>query len=133
MEVLRKRMKTADGSEEGTAGGVDAGVEEEMTATAGSDEMIQVCSEEMESDIQRILEKIDRFTQQLSEMLETGKQLFKDLSSEFEERLIMIHREQMEKWQHDIKLLRMIDSTNEASRALLNNAQLHLLQNVREN
>ncbi|PKU82780.1 uncharacterized protein LOC110096943 [Dendrobium catenatum] len=132
MEVLRKRKKTTEGSTEGTDAGVEAGVEEEMMATAGSDEMIQV-SEEMESDIQRILEKIDRFTQQVSEMLETGKQLFKDLSSEFEERMILIHREQMEKWQDDIKLLRMIDSTNEASRALLQNAQLHLLENVREN
>ncbi|KAI0513669.1 hypothetical protein KFK09_009699 [Dendrobium nobile] len=132
MEVLRKRKKTTEGSAEGTDAGVEAGVEEEMMATAGSDEMIQV-SEEMESDIQRILEKIDRFTQQVSEMLETGKQLFKDLSSEFEERMILIHREQMEKWQDDIKLLRMIDSTNEASRSLLQNAQLHLLENVREN
>ncbi|KAL0920262.1 hypothetical protein M5K25_009383 [Dendrobium thyrsiflorum] len=132
MEVLRKRKKTTEGSTEGTDAGVEAGVEEEMMATAGSDEMIQV-SEEMESDIQRILEKIDRFTQQVSEMLETGKQLFKDLSSEFEERMILIHREQMEKWQDDIKLLRIIDSTNEGSRALLQNAQLHLLENVRDN
>lgn len=54
-----------EGSEEGATGGVETGAEEEMMATAGSDEMIQVCSEEMESDIQRILEKIDRFTQQV--------------------------------------------------------------------
>ncbi|KAK8970878.1 hypothetical protein KSP40_PGU010629 [Platanthera guangdongensis] len=133
MEGLRKRMKTTEGSEMETAAGVKVGVEEEVMATAGSEEIVPACSEEMDSDIQRILEKIERFTQQVSEMLESGKQMFKDLSSEFEERLILIHREQMEKWQDEIKELRMIDSTNESSRELLHNAQIHLLQNVREN
>nr|CAD1816821.1 unnamed protein product [Ananas comosus var. bracteatus] len=53
-----------------------------------------------------------------------------DLTAEFEDRLISIHKEQMEKWQEEIKELRAQDASNEASRSLLQNAQFHLLQNV---
>ncbi|KAG0450546.1 hypothetical protein HPP92_017834 [Vanilla planifolia] len=133
MEVFPKRMKKAEGSEGQSAALDEACVGEEMMATEQSMEIANVCSEEMESNIQCILDKIDHFTQQVSDVLEAGKQLFKDLSIEYEERLIMIHREQMEKWQDDIKELRMLDSANEASKALLQNAQIHLLQNARDN
>jgi hypothetical protein len=43
-----------------------------------------------------------------------------------------IHREQVEKWEKEMKELRAHDSANEAARSLLHNAQFHLFQNVRE-
>ncbi|KAJ4798043.1 Purple acid phosphatase [Rhynchospora pubera] len=84
-------------------------------------------SEETELQIQRILHKINSFTHQVSEILEAGKALFKDLTTDFEERLISIHREQEE-----IKEIRAHDSANEAAGSLLRNAQFHLFQNVHE-
>ncbi|KAK1317635.1 Eukaryotic translation initiation factor 3 subunit C [Acorus calamus] len=65
----------------------------------------------------------------VSELLESGKAMFKDLSNEFEERLITIHREQIEKWQEEIKELKLLDAANEEANARLCNAQ-YLLQNV---
>ncbi|TYJ04930.1 hypothetical protein E1A91_A12G128400v1, partial [Gossypium mustelinum] len=91
-------------------------------------EAIIVGSEEMEFNISHILEKIKRFTQLVSELLESGKSMFKELSNDFEERLIMIHKEQMEKWQEEIKELRLMDASNEEATALLSNARF-LLQN----
>ncbi|KAF9601688.1 hypothetical protein IFM89_021818 [Coptis chinensis] len=108
-------------------GGNEQGAE--TTTTEGGGGGI-VGSEEMEIRINTILERIEQFTQQVSELLEAGKTLFKDLSAEFEERMITIHKEQMEKWQDEIKELRMLDASNEESNTLLLNARL-LLQNVR--
>ncbi|RYQ89629.1 hypothetical protein Ahy_B09g096173 isoform B [Arachis hypogaea] len=84
-------------------------------------------SEEMELNISLILEKIENFTQRVSELLESGKTMFKELSNEFEEKLIMIHKEQVEKWQEEIKELRAIDASNEEANAVLHNAR-YLLQ-----
>ncbi|XP_010914838.1 uncharacterized protein [Elaeis guineensis] len=125
MDVLHKRMKLTEEAG-GEKGGGEVAVDEttNMAAVAGS--------EEMELNIQRILEKIDHFTQQVSDLLEAVRTLFKDLSNEFEERLIAVHREQMDKWQEEINELRLQDASNEAARTLLQNAQDHLLQNVRE-
>ncbi|EHA8589428.1 hypothetical protein COCNU_scaffold009732G000050 [Cocos nucifera] len=89
-------------------------------------------SVDMELNIERILEKIDHFTQQVSDLLEAVRTLFKDLSNEFEERLITVHKEQMDKWQEEINELRLQDASNEAARTLLQNAQYHLLRNVHE-
>ncbi|KAM0948381.1 hypothetical protein DsansV1_C06g0058811 [Dioscorea sansibarensis] len=122
IEVLHKRMKTTQEGSEGD-GGVEASGEEAGIGTG---------SPEMEANIQRILEKIEGFTNRLSELLEAGKALFRELTTDFEDRLIAIHREHIEKWQEEIKQLRMIDASNEATRACLQNAQLHILQSVRE-
>ncbi|XP_039118434.1 uncharacterized protein LOC120254395 [Dioscorea cayenensis subsp. rotundata] len=121
IEVMRKRMKTTEGSEG------DGGVE-----VSGEEAGIGTGSPEMEANIQRILDKIEGFTNRVSELLEAGKALFRDLTTDFEDRLIAIHREQIEKWQEEIKQLRMIDASNEATRARLQNAQLHILQSVHE-
>ncbi|KAL2924485.1 hypothetical protein RDABS01_023353 [Bienertia sinuspersici] len=86
-------------------------------------------SEEMELGISRILEKVEAFNHLVSEMLESGKSLFNKLNQEFEERVLMIHKEQMEKWQDEIKELKMIDATNEEMNARLNNVK-SLLQTV---
>ncbi|KAI3962907.1 hypothetical protein MKW92_041093 [Papaver armeniacum] len=88
-------------------------------------ETVAVGSEEMESLINGVLEKIDRFTQQVSEMLDAGKTLFKDLSNEFEERIIGIHKEQIEKWQDEIKQLRSLDAMNEEA-----NTRLHMTRSL---
>ncbi|XP_038903067.1 uncharacterized protein LOC120089754 isoform X1 [Benincasa hispida] len=85
-------------------------------------------SEEMESNIACLLEKIESFTQLVSELLESGKTTFKDLSNEFEERIIAIHKDHVEKWQHEIKELRLLDSSNEEASTILCNAR-NLLQN----
>lgn len=86
-------------------------------------------SEEMNLGIARTLEKVERFNQLVSEILESGKSVFSKLSEEFEERVLMIHKEQMEKWQEEIKVLRMIDATNEEMNARLDNVKC-LLQTV---
>ncbi|KAL0554689.1 hypothetical protein IC582_008616 [Cucumis melo] len=85
-------------------------------------------SEEMESNIACLLEKIESFTQLVSELLESGKTAFKELINEFEERIIAIHKDHVEKWQHEIKELRLIDSSNEEVSTILCNAR-NLLQN----
>ncbi|KAL2235036.1 uncharacterized protein LOC105160542 [Sesamum indicum] len=86
-------------------------------------------SEQVEMEIAHILEKINNFTQMVSELLESGKSMLKELSNEFEERMILIHKEQMEKWQGEIKELRLLDAANEEIDALLNNAK-YLLENI---
>ncbi|KEH43144.1 hypothetical protein MtrunA17_Chr1g0193561 [Medicago truncatula] len=90
----------------------------------------QVGSEEMELNISLVLEKIENFTQRVSELLESGKTMFKELCNEFEEKLIMIHKEQVEKWQEEIKELRALDASNEEANALLQNAR-YVLQLTR--
>ncbi|KAJ6710186.1 hypothetical protein OIU74_011139 [Salix koriyanagi] len=87
-----------------------------------------VGSEEMELNIAHIFEKIERFTQMVSELLESGKAMFKEMSNEFEERLISIHKEEMEKWQEEIKVLRLLDASNEEASGILHNAR-YVLQN----
>ncbi|KAJ1408309.1 hypothetical protein SESBI_23590 [Sesbania bispinosa] len=82
-------------------------------------------SEEMELNISLILEKIENFTQRIR-----GKQCLNELSNDFEEKLIMIHKEQVEKWQEEIKELRALDASNEEANVLLHNAR-YLLQLTR--
>ncbi|KAL2518995.1 hypothetical protein Adt_15242 [Abeliophyllum distichum] len=86
-------------------------------------------SEQMEMEIAQILEKIDRFTQLVSELLESGKAMLKELSNEFEERMILIHKEQMEKLQEDIQEVRLLDAANEEIDTLLQSAK-YLFQNI---
>lgn len=43
-----------------------------------------------------------------------------------------IHKDQLEKWEEEMKEVRADDSANEEARSLLHNAQFHLFQNVRE-
>ncbi|KAA8542970.1 hypothetical protein F0562_021535 [Nyssa sinensis] len=123
-EVMRKRMKRAVVEKDTMLGegGVVEIVEEET-------ETNPVVYEQMELRINDILEKIDRLTQLVSELLESGKLLLKELSNEFEERMILIHKEQMEKWQEEIKELKLLDASNEEVNSLLHNARC-LLQNV---
>ncbi|KAM6574920.1 hypothetical protein CsatA_023247 [Cannabis sativa] len=47
-------------------------------------------SPEMELQITQILEKLDNFTNMVSELLESGKTMFKELSNEFEEQMITL-------------------------------------------
>lgn len=86
-------------------------------------------SEQMELDINHILDKINRFTELVSELLGSGKSLLNELGNEFEERVLLIHKEQIEKWEDDIKELRMLDASNEELSVLLNNAR-YMLQTV---
>ncbi|XP_078170277.1 knotted 1-binding protein [Carex rostrata] len=125
MEGLQKRIKLSDQEE-----GIHREEEEEGE---GEHSLVVIgVSEETELQIQRILDRINSFTQQVSEILEAGKALFKDLSAQFEERLISIHKDQLEKWEEEMKEVRADDSANEEARSLLHNAQFHLFQNVRE-
>ncbi|CAA7034071.1 unnamed protein product [Microthlaspi erraticum] len=121
----RKRMKLSDEEEKGdTRDGMSLDtVDNEETETTKL-----VASDEMELNIAQILDKIESFTQTVSNMLESGKTMFKDLSNELEERLIMIHKERVEKWQEEIRELRLLDSSNEETASLLHNARF-LIQN----
>ncbi|XP_050235973.1 uncharacterized protein LOC126686008 [Mercurialis annua] len=123
--VMTKRMKLGieDKEQDNRDGstGLDI-VEKEET------EMNIAGSEEMELHVANIFEKIEQFNQMVSELLESGKAMFKEMSNEFEERLLMIHKEQMEKWQEEIKELRMLDASNEETNAVLHNAR-YVLQN----
>ncbi|XP_062025891.1 uncharacterized protein LOC133742226 [Rosa rugosa] len=122
IESNRKRMKP-DSREEG-----DGAVSDSEMAQRGEFEMSVAGSEEVELSISQILGKIDRFTEMISELLDSGKAVFKKISDDYEERLIMIHKEQMEKWQEEIRELRAIDASNEEASAVLHNAT-YLLQN----
>ncbi|KAL9435407.1 hypothetical protein AB3S75_021641 [Citrus x aurantiifolia] len=123
-EDMRKRMKPTVEERDGDAG---YGMGMEIVQKQENDASI-VASEEMELNITGILEKIENFTQMISELLESGKTMFKELSNEFEERLITIHKEQIDKWQEEIKELRSLDASNEEASAILHNARF-LLQN----
>ncbi|KAK6239597.1 hypothetical protein QUC31_005066 [Theobroma cacao] len=124
-EAMRKRMKPD--MEEKEDDHVSNETVMETTEKEQSETNI-VGSEEMELNISHIFEKIERFTQLVSELLESWKTMFKELSDEFEERLIVIHKEHMEKWQEEINELRLVDGSNEEASAMLNNAR-SLLQN----
>ncbi|KAM1513056.1 hypothetical protein ACFX1Z_024538 [Malus domestica] len=119
-ESTRKRMKSDEG--EGVM------IESEMDQKEEF-EGIVAGSEEVELAIAHILEKIERFTQLVSESLESGKTMFQKISDEFEERMIMVHKEQIEKWQEEIRELRMLDASNEDANVLLHNAR-HVFQNA---
>ncbi|KAK6795673.1 hypothetical protein RDI58_009128 [Solanum bulbocastanum] len=123
-DVTNKRLKPSveDNGTTQTDSEVAKTVEEE-TAVA------TLASEQVELEIANILDKINRFTNLVSELLESGKSMLKELSNEFEERIIVIHKEQMEKWQEEIKELRLLDTSNEEADGLLLNAK-YLLQNI---
>ncbi|OVA01431.1 hypothetical protein BVC80_8619g11 [Macleaya cordata] len=76
IEASRKRIKKTMEEEENL---IEADEEAEPAV---------VGSEEMELLINGVLERIERFTQLVSELLEAGKTLFKDLTNEFEDRMI---------------------------------------------
>ncbi|KAI5071436.1 hypothetical protein GOP47_0013687 [Adiantum capillus-veneris] len=80
-------------------------------------------SAEMEASIQELRQKIDQFTQQVSGLLESVKAFFIETSSAFEERIVLLHQAQIDKWEEEIKLLGMIDSENEEMNFRLSNAQ----------
>ncbi|KAG6505374.1 hypothetical protein ZIOFF_037730 [Zingiber officinale] len=141
MDVLQKRIKIMEAS--GDEGDEGQGSGKQMT---------EMGSQDVEEHFQRIFEKVERYTHQVEELLEAGRTLFKNLSPEFEERLIssvtlailscplrvclfvsfvrlilQIHKEQIEKWQDEIKGLQSRHAANEAAAALLGNAH-HLLR-----
>ncbi|XP_010544903.1 PREDICTED: uncharacterized protein LOC104817412 isoform X1 [Tarenaya hassleriana] len=120
----RKRAKPADKEKKGDSrdGTTKDTTENEETETK------LPASEEMELNIAQIHDKIERFTRMVSNLLESGKTMFKELSDEFEERLVMIHKENVEKWQEEMKELRLLDASNEEATAVLHNARF-LLQN----
>ncbi|KAK6917960.1 hypothetical protein RJ641_016382 [Dillenia turbinata] len=120
-ETATKRFKP-NIMEENECGGDGNGVGEEGMTN-------EMASEQMDIEIACILEKMESFTQLVSELLESGKALLKELSNEFEERMISIHKEQMEKWQEEIKELRSLDASNEEFNALLHNAR-YFLENI---
>ncbi|XP_057966573.1 uncharacterized protein LOC131156703 isoform X2 [Malania oleifera] len=124
IEVGRKRMKSAIEEKDGEVGDgpLVQMVEEE-------NEMNIAGSEEMKHSITRIHERIEHFTQLVSELLESGKAILKELTDEFEERLIAIHKAQVEKWQEEIRELQLLDGSNEEVNALLDNAR-YLIQNI---
>ncbi|CAH1438261.1 unnamed protein product [Lactuca virosa] len=120
-ETMRKRMRSVEEKESpDVVDGAIVEVAEEDTETNPP------VSEHMEVSMNQILEKIDQFTQQVSELLESGKSFLRELTTEFEERMIAIHKEQMEKWQEEIKELRLLDASNEEINALLQHAQIVL-------
>ncbi|KAL6573738.1 hypothetical protein OROHE_002197 [Orobanche hederae] len=117
---MAKRMKLSD---------KESLVEDESTALVPGEENEQRASEQVKIDIAHILEKINNFTDMVSELLESGKSMLKELSNDFEERMIVIHKEQILKWQEEIKELRLLDAANEDADGLLQNAK-YLFQNV---
>ncbi|KAL5539851.1 hypothetical protein UlMin_045472 [Ulmus minor] len=130
-QLTRKRFKPDALEGDGAASAsqiVEKAESETNNSGAGAGAGAGSGSEEMELIISHILERIDNFTHLVSELLESGKTMFKELSNEFEERMITIHKEQVEKWQQEIKELRLLDSTNEEANTLLHNARF-LLQN----
>ncbi|KVI09563.1 hypothetical protein Ccrd_012053, partial [Cynara cardunculus var. scolymus] len=97
-------------------------VEEKETLT-GDGAIVEVAEDDTEAN-PPVSEQME-----VSELLESGKSFLRELGAELEERMIAIHKEQMEKWQDEIKELRFMDASNEEINALLHNAQL-VLHNV---
>ncbi|GER43874.1 Knotted 1-binding protein 36 [Striga asiatica] len=120
--AMAKRMKVA--VEDG-----ETLVEDESTALVSVEENGPRASEQVKIEIAHILEKINSFTEMVSELLESGKSMLKELSNDFEERMILIHKEQILKWHEEINELRSLDAANEDADALLQNAK-YLLQNA---
>lgn len=129
-EVGRKRMRQSVEDKQLLVAEAEATVGEDAEATFGEETETEVpLSEQMQLDIARIHEKIDSFTTLVSELMESGKSLLLEISNQFEERLISIHKEQTEKWQEEIRGLRLLDASNEETNNLLHNAR-YLLHNV---
>ncbi|KAG4907239.1 hypothetical protein AAZX31_20G079500 [Glycine max] len=118
--AMRKRMKPEVVEKVGDETKSKTIEEEEFEANIAG-------SEEMELSISLILEKIENYTQMVYELLESGKTMLKELTNAFEGKLIMIHKEQVEKWQEEIRELCALDASNEEANALLLNAR-YLLQ-----
>ncbi|KHN22202.1 uncharacterized protein LOC114402051 [Glycine soja] len=118
--AMRKRMKPEVVEKVGDETKSKTVEEEEFEANIAG-------SEEMELSISLILEKIENYTQMVYELLESGKTMLKELTNAFEGKLIMIHKEQVEKWQEEIRELCALDASNEEANALLLNAR-YLLQ-----
>ncbi|EMS47262.1 hypothetical protein TRIUR3_12141 [Triticum urartu] len=87
------------------------------TAVVAAAEAEVVGSAETEEHVQRILLAIDNFTRKVSEMLDSGRAMFKDLAADFEDRLCTIHKERVDKWEEEIRELRARDAANEHTRA----------------
>ncbi|KAG9460025.1 hypothetical protein H6P81_004533 [Aristolochia fimbriata] len=121
MESAKKRKKQTEKTQESQQSDSEI-VEKER-------EPIAMASEEMEASISGILQKMDQFTERVSELLETGKKLFKEMSDDLEEKLIRVYEEQVEKWTEELKELRLLDSVNEETRVRLHNVQ-DLLQKM---
>nr|XP_015624380.2 LOW QUALITY PROTEIN: shootin-1-like [Oryza sativa Japonica Group] len=93
--------------------------ETEDDMAVGEEEEVVAASAETEEHVQRILLAIDAFTRQVSEMLEAGHALFKNLAADFEDRLCSIHKEErVERWEDEIRELRAHDAANEQARSL---------------
>ncbi|XP_074353646.1 uncharacterized protein LOC141692640 isoform X2 [Apium graveolens] len=130
-EFGRKRMRQSVEDKQLLVVDAEATVGEDAEATIGEETETEVqLSEQMQLDIARIHEKINSFTALVSELMESGKSLLLEISNQFEERLILIHKEQTEKWQEEIRELHMLDASNEETNNLLHNAR-YLLQNGR--
>ncbi|KAL6576934.1 hypothetical protein OROMI_011210 [Orobanche minor] len=81
-ESTKKHMRP-DSRDKGEGGASDSEMakrEEYETSVDGF--------EEVELSISQILAKIERFTEMISELLDSGKAVFKKISDEYEERLI---------------------------------------------
>ncbi|CAI0446400.1 unnamed protein product [Linum tenue] len=114
-----------NGSPENLPKRLKLGMEEKDREVNEKEEQLEgslVVSDEMEANISQILENIDRFTQMVTELMEAGKAMFKELSNDFEERLLMVHKEKIEKWKEEIRELRLLDGANEEINAVLLNA-----------
>uniref|UniRef100_A0A452Y843 Uncharacterized protein n=1 Tax=Aegilops tauschii subsp. strangulata TaxID=200361 RepID=A0A452Y843_AEGTS len=67
-----------------------------------------------------------RVTLQVSEMLDAGRAMFKELAADFEDHLSRIQKKRSGKLEEEIRELRARDVANEQTRAILHNAQLQL-------
>ncbi|KAK1354434.1 Knotted 1-binding protein 36 [Heracleum sosnowskyi] len=123
-EVGRKRMRQSVEEKQLLVADAEVTVGEDAEATVGEETETEVpLSEQMQLDIARIHEKIDSFTNLVSELMESGKSLLLEISNQFVERLISIHKEQTEKWQEEIRELRLLDASNEETNNILHSAR----------
>uniref|UniRef100_A0A0E0K7N3 Uncharacterized protein n=1 Tax=Oryza punctata TaxID=4537 RepID=A0A0E0K7N3_ORYPU len=95
-----------------------APITEDDMAITEEEEVAASASAETEEHVQRILLAIDAFTRQVSEMLEAGRALFKNLAADFEHRLCSIHKERVERWEEEMRELRARDNSINVAAAL---------------
>ncbi|KAG0566245.1 hypothetical protein KC19_7G049100 [Ceratodon purpureus] len=80
-------------------------------------------SKAMEDDIQQTRQRVEYFTNQVSELLEAGRASFLDASTVWEEGIVQVHQKILERWEENIEGLRNLDIVNEEISARLREAR----------
>ncbi|GAQ80214.1 hypothetical protein KFL_000490040 [Klebsormidium nitens] len=80
-------------------------------------------SDAVEQSMEEIRIKMETFTDMVSRLLENAKTFFSQTLQSFEDGLVELHQQQMQKWEDELTALRTLDYDNEDALARLTHAQ----------